>query len=162
MADDRESPTPAEQVARLYEQAESQAAKSSERLVGSHGFASVLGQLAENAAALTKLGNDGMDLVVRNLRVAGRRDVIRLARQLARTEDKLERVLQELEEVRDQLRDRDGQAPGAGSARASGRARSGDGAGNGAPAGRSPAKASGPSRGAGKGGGGQGGQPPES
>ena len=44
-----------------------------------------------------------MDLVLRNLRLAGRRDVVRLARQLARTEDKLERVLQEVETLRDQL-----------------------------------------------------------
>lgn len=153
MADDRGSSTPAEQVARLYEQAESQAAKASERLVGSHGFVSLLGQLAENAAALTKLSNDAMDLVIRNLRVAGRRDVIRLARQLGRTEDKLERVLQELEEVRDQLRDRDEQAAGASSARASGRARSGDATGNGAPVGSSPAKRSGQPRRASRGGG---------
>ena len=135
MADDRGSSTPAEQVARLYEQAESQAAEAGERLVGSHGFASLLGQLAENAAALTKLSNDAMDLVVRNLRLAGRRDVVRLARQLARTEDKLERVLQELEEVRDQLRVRDEQASGDGSNGASGRVRSGDATGHGAPAG---------------------------
>jgi hypothetical protein len=162
MADDRGSPTPAEQVAQLYEQAESQAAKASESFVGSHGFASLLGQLAENAAALTKLSNDAMDLVIRNLRVAGRRDVIRLARQLARTEDKLERVLQELEEVRDQLRDRDEQAPGEGSARASGQAQSGDAAGNGAPGGGSPAEPSGQSGRAGRGGGGQSGQSPGS
>jgi hypothetical protein len=162
MADDRAPSTPAEQVARLYEQAESQAAKSSERLVGSHGFASVLGQLAENTAALTKLGNDAMDLVIRNLRVAGRRDVIRLARQLARTEDKLERVLQELEEVHDELRDREGHAPAASSVRVSGRARSAEATGNGAPAGRSPAKRSGQSRRAGRGGGGQSGEPPGS
>ncbi len=103
MAAERDSPTPAEQVARLYEQAETEAAKAGERLVGSGGFASLLGQMAENAAALTKLTNDGMDLVLRNLRVAGRRDIVRLSRQLGRTEDKLERVLQELEEVRDQL-----------------------------------------------------------
>ncbi len=148
MADDRGSPTPSEQVGRLYEQAESNAAKASERLVGSGGFASLLGQLAENAAALTKLSNDAMDLVIRNLRVAGRRDVMRLARQLARTEDKLERVLQELEEVRDQLRDRDEQARGA--------------SGNGAPGGSSPAKRSGQSRRAGRGGGGQSGEPPGS
>ena len=103
MAEDRSSPNPAEQVARLYEQAETQAAQASERLVGSQGFASLLGQMAENAAALTKLGSDAMDLVIRNLRLAGRRDVVRLARQLGRTEDKLERVLQELEELRDQV-----------------------------------------------------------
>jgi hypothetical protein len=129
MADERQAPTPAEQVAGLYEQAESRAAKAGERLVGSQGFASVLGQMAENVAALTKLGNDGMDLVLRNLRVAGRRDVVRLARQLARTEDKLERVLQELEELRDELRRRDESPASRGSAKsASARQQAGNGA----------------------------------
>ena len=103
MAAERDPEGPAEQVARLYEQAETQAAKAGERLVGSGGFAWLLGQMAENAAALTKLGNDWMDLVLRNLRLASRRDLVRLSRQLGRTEDKLERVLQELEEVQDQL-----------------------------------------------------------
>jgi hypothetical protein len=103
MAPERDPESPAEQVARLYEQAETQAATAGERLVGSGGFASLLGQLAENTAALTKLGNDWMDLVLRNLRLASRRDVVRLSRQLGRTEDKLERVLQELEQVREQL-----------------------------------------------------------
>ena len=120
MAEDRQAPNPSEQVARLYEQAETQAARASERLVGSQGFASLLGQLAENTAALAKLGNDAMDLMIRNLRIAGRRDVVRLARQLGRTEDKLERVLQELEELRDQVREREAppasRGPGAGSA----------------------------------------------
>jgi hypothetical protein len=100
---ERDSPSPAEQIARLYEQAETEAAKASERLVGSGGFASLLGQFAENVAALTKLTNDAMDLVLRNLRVASRRDIVRLSRQLGRTEDKLERVLQEVEAVRDGL-----------------------------------------------------------
>lgn len=103
MAAERDAPSPAEQAARLYEQAESEAARATERFVGSGGFAAVLGQLAENAAALTKLSNDAFDLALRNLRLAGRRDVIRLSRQLARTEDKLERVLQEVEAVRDRL-----------------------------------------------------------
>jgi hypothetical protein len=97
------APSPAEQVARLYEEAERQAAEAGERLVGSGGFASLLGMAAENAAALAKLGNDAMDLALRNLRIASRRDVIRLGRQLARAEDKLERILQELEAVSDQL-----------------------------------------------------------
>jgi TolA-binding protein len=107
MAAEREGSSPGEQVARLYEQAEAQAAKAGESLVGSRGFASMLGQLAENAAVLAKLGNDAMDLALHNMRIAGRRDIVRLARQLARTEDKLERVLQELEELRDQLEQRD-------------------------------------------------------
>jgi hypothetical protein len=92
-----------DQVARLYEQTEAAAAQATERLVGSHGFARMLGQLAENTAAITKVGNDVMDLVLRNLRIAGRRDVVRLARQLGRTEDKLERVLQEIESMHDLL-----------------------------------------------------------
>jgi hypothetical protein len=103
MAAERDAERPAEQAARLYEQAESDAARAAERLVGSSGVASLLGQFAENAAALTRLSNDALDLVLRNLRLAGRRDVIRLSRQLARTEDKLERVLQEIEAVRDRL-----------------------------------------------------------
>ena len=41
-----------------------------------------------------------MDLIVRNLRLAGRADIDRLGRQLARTEDKLELLLQEIEELR--------------------------------------------------------------
>jgi hypothetical protein len=130
MAEDRSSPSPSEQVARLYEQAETQAAQASERLVGSQGFASVLGQLAENAAALTKLGNDTLDLMIRNLRLAGRRDVVRLARQLGRTEDKLERVLQELEELRDQVSDQPAQGRPAASG-ASSRKRSSNGSGTG-------------------------------
>jgi uncharacterized membrane protein YgcG len=101
MASNGTSPT--DQVMALYEQMETQAAQAGETLVGSRGFAGLLGQLAENTAALTKLGNDAMDLVLRNFRVAGRRDVVRLSRQLARTEDKLERVLQEVEDLRDEL-----------------------------------------------------------
>jgi hypothetical protein len=103
MADAR-TPKPKEQASRLYEQAEVHASRASGQLVGSRGFAAVLGQLTGNAAAVTKLSSDAMDLVLRNLRVAGRRDVARLARQLVRTEDKLERVLQEVEELRDELR----------------------------------------------------------
>jgi hypothetical protein len=141
MAADRDSPSlseqlarASEQVARLYEEAEGQAAQAGEHLVGTQGFASLLGQLAENAAALTKLGNDAMDLVLRNLRLVGRRDVARLARQLGRTEDKLERVLQELEDLRDQLDERDEQAPPSRPA-ASARSRSHNGAGAGSPLG---------------------------
>jgi hypothetical protein len=90
----------ADKVARLYEDAEEQAAKAAERLVGSQGFGALLGQVAENTAALSKLASDTIDLTLRNLRLAGRRDIVRLSRQLARTEDKLERVLQEVEALR--------------------------------------------------------------
>jgi uncharacterized coiled-coil protein SlyX len=101
MADDQL--TAAEQIARLYEQAEAAAADASERLVGSGGFAALLGQLAENVAVISKASGDALDAAVHNLRVAGRQDVIRLERQLARTEDKLERVLQEIEVLQERL-----------------------------------------------------------
>lgn len=92
-----------EQVTRAYDEAEAQAAQAAEHLVGTRGFSGLLGQFAENTAALTRLGTETMDLVLRNLRVAGRRDIVRLSRQLARTEDKLERVLQEVEALRAEL-----------------------------------------------------------
>ena len=65
-------------------------------------FGVLLARSAENVAAIARIGSDAADLVLRNLRLAGRADVTRLARQLHRTEDKLERVLQELEELRDE------------------------------------------------------------
>src|SRR6202035_1204685 len=57
----------------------------------------------ENVAALARIGSDTADLVLRNLRLAGRADFTRLARQLHRTEDKLERLLQEVEDLREDL-----------------------------------------------------------
>jgi len=54
---------------------------------------------------------DAVDLLWRNLRLAGRADIVRLSKQLHRTEDKLERVLQEVESLRDEVaRDREGAA----------------------------------------------------
>jgi uncharacterized membrane protein YciS (DUF1049 family) len=99
--------SPDEQVRALYEQAESQTAKAFEELVAKPSFGRLLALSAENVAALTRIGYDMADLVLRNLRLAGRADITRLARQLHRTEDKLERVLQEVEQLRDELaRDR--------------------------------------------------------
>ena len=100
-----ERPTPQDEVRRLYEEAESRTAKAMEQLVASEGFGELLARAAENVVALTKLGTDAADLVHRNLRVAGRADVTRLARQLNRTEDKLELVLQELERLQARLDD---------------------------------------------------------
>lgn len=100
---DAGTPPPAAQVRALYEAAESQTAEAFEDLVSRPSFGVLLARSAENVAAIAKIGADLSDLVLRNLRLAGRADVTRLARQLHRTEDKLERVLQELEELRDEL-----------------------------------------------------------
>jgi HPt (histidine-containing phosphotransfer) domain-containing protein len=87
----------------LCERAESSTAKALEEMVAKPSFGRLLTAGAENVVALTRIGSDIADLALRNLRVAGRADITRLARQLYRTEDKLERVLQELEELRDEL-----------------------------------------------------------
>jgi hypothetical protein len=95
--------SPEQQVRALYENAESSAAKAFEEAVSKPSFGALLAHSAENVAALSRIGSDVADLVLRNLRLAGRADITRLARQLHRTEDKLERVLQEVEHLRDEL-----------------------------------------------------------
>ncbi|MEU6096162.1 hypothetical protein [Streptomyces sp. NPDC047079] len=89
-----------------YEAMEQQAAEATEQLVSGSAFAELLGLTAGNFAALTRIGGETCDLILRNMRLAGRADVTRLGRQLARSEDKLEQVLQEVEDLRDQLADR--------------------------------------------------------
>lgn len=71
-------------------------------------FGELLAKVTENVMSLTKIGNEVMDLTVRNLRVAGRQDIVKLGRQLARTEDKLELVLQEVERLGDEVRAQNG------------------------------------------------------
>jgi len=59
---DASAPRAEAQVRAPYEQAETQADGASRELVVSRGFGGLLGQLAENAAAVTKLSSDAMDL----------------------------------------------------------------------------------------------------
>jgi hypothetical protein len=101
MAEER--PTPEQEARRLYEDAEARVAKAAERAVSRDSFGEVLAMATENVVALTRMGFDAMDLVWSNLRLAGRRDITRLGRQLGRTEDKLEQVLQEVERLREQV-----------------------------------------------------------
>jgi hypothetical protein len=97
------APTPDQEVRRLYEEAETRVAKAAERVVSRDSFGELLAMVTENVVAVTRIGNEAMDLVLRNLRVASRQDINRLTRALGRTEDKLEQVLQEVEELRDEL-----------------------------------------------------------
>ena len=101
MAEQR--PTPEEEARRLYDEAEARVAKAAERAVSRESFGEVLAMATENVVALTRIGFDAMDLVWSNLRIAGRRDITRLAKQIGRTEDKLEQVLQEVEALREQV-----------------------------------------------------------
>ena len=106
-----ETQTPVQQARQLAEEAESRTAKAMEEVVSRDSFGEVLALVAGNAIALMRLGSDAADLVVRNLRLAGRRDVVSLHRQLARTEDKLELVLQEVESLQAELQSRPAPTP---------------------------------------------------
>jgi len=104
MAEERERhPSPTDQVKRLYEDSEKNTARAFEELVARDSFGELLARMTENVVGVIKIGNDAFDLVLRNLRLAGRQDITRLGRQLARTEDKLELVLQEVERLQDLL-----------------------------------------------------------
>ena len=105
------APTPDQEVRRLYEEAESRVAKAAERVVSRDSFGELLAMMTENVVALTRIGNEAMDLVLRNLRIASRQDINRLTRSLGRAEDKLEQVLQEVEELRDELGGGSGNGP---------------------------------------------------
>ena len=97
VAEDR--PSPADEVQRLYNEAETQMARAMEDLVSRDSFGALLARMTENVMGVAQIANGAIDLVVRNLRLAGRPDVTRLARQIGRTEDKLEMVLQEVERL---------------------------------------------------------------
>jgi hypothetical protein len=103
MAEERR--TPADEVRRLYDEAETRTARAMEDLVSRDSFGELLARMTENVVGVYKISSDVLDLVLRNLRLAARQDVTRLARQLARTEDKLEMLLQEIERLEDRLGD---------------------------------------------------------
>ncbi len=129
---DSANPSPGDLLRTLSEESESRTARAFEELVDKPSFGVLMARSAENLVAITRIGSDVADLVLRNLRLAGRADVTRLARQLHRTEDKLERVLQEVESLRDGLVLEKGPGPaphdpapaaGTGAASGNGRAR---------------------------------------
>jgi uncharacterized membrane protein YgcG len=123
MAEEERRPSPAEQIKNLYEESETRTAEAFEALVKRDSFGEVLARMTENVVGVTKIATDTFDLVLRNLRLAGRQDITRLARQLARAEDKLELVLQEVEALREQVESQP--ARRSRSSSSNGRARSG-------------------------------------
>src|SRR4051794_41493018 len=99
-----DQPSQDEPVQQALDGAEQRAAGAIEKVVHSNAFGELLARSTENVMGLTRIGFDTFDLMIRNLRLAGRKDVARLGTQLGRTEDKLERVLQEVESLRDELK----------------------------------------------------------
>ena len=89
----------ARQLRRALADTESRMAAAAEQLVGGRGFAALLAQSAENAVALTTINEQMWDLLLRNMRLAGRGDIHRLGRRLNEIDDKLEVILQEIERL---------------------------------------------------------------
>jgi hypothetical protein len=85
----------------LVEEFEGQLTQGMERFVGGEAFAELLVGMTENTVAVWRMSADVWDSVWRGLRLPGRSDIDRLARQLARTEDKLELLLQAVERLQD-------------------------------------------------------------
>ena len=97
------APDSSEEAARSVRASEAALGALSEQAVQRDAFGELLSRTTENVMALTKIAFDIGDVIVRNLRLAGRADINRLGRQLARTEDKLEHVLQEVEALRAEI-----------------------------------------------------------
>lgn len=98
-----EQQNPSQQMRTAYEKSEKEFSRAAEELVSSQGFAESLAMLTSNAVALSRVVNTGLDQMVRATRFAGQRDIVRLGRQLNRTEDKLEQVLQIVEQLEEEL-----------------------------------------------------------
>ena len=73
-------------------------------MVNTKAFGDILSQLTGNLVAVSRISGETLDLVIRNARLAGRKDVAELGRQLGRTEDKLEAVLALVEDLQSDLR----------------------------------------------------------
>src|SRR3954464_605750 len=122
-----DQPSQEERVQQALDDAEKRYAGAMEKVVHSNAFGELLARSTENVMGLTRIGFDTFDLMLRNLRLAGRKDVARLGAQLGRTEDKLERVLQGIEQRREELkreRSRSGSAASSRSRSSSSRSKS--------------------------------------
>lgn len=102
MADEADA-TGTQQFRRQLDDFLSTAAPGLEEVTTSKAFGSMLAQAVGNMVALHRIGNDVLDLAIRNVRLAGRADVTTLHKQLARTENKLEHVLEVVERLEDEL-----------------------------------------------------------
>lgn len=97
------APWSEEELRRVHEEGESRTAKAMERLVATAGFSEALSLLTDNVVTVQRVFADAGDLVLRNLRLAGRSDLARLARRLNETEDTLEELLRRVERLRDDV-----------------------------------------------------------
>ena len=92
-----------QKLRQAYDKSEKRVSRTSDELVATQGFTEALAMLPINAVAMSRVMSTGLDQVVKTTRLAGQRDINRLARQLNRTEDKLEQVLQVVEQLEEEL-----------------------------------------------------------
>lgn len=104
-----ERPTTADRFRKGIDELLAANAAGLEEVVNTKAFGDILAQLTGNLVALTRIGGETLDLVIRNARLAGRRDVAELGRQLARNEDKLEQVLALVEKLEEDLKEARGE-----------------------------------------------------
>jgi hypothetical protein len=107
---------PLAQAYAAYEQLEGRLSTALDKVVATNAFADLLATSATNVMAVTRLANGTVDRAVRTTRLAARTDVTDLARQLARTEEKLERLLQLVEALGDRLDQQEAASSATGSA----------------------------------------------
>jgi hypothetical protein len=105
-----ERPTTAERFRKGIDELLAANAAGLEEVVNTKAFGDILAQLTGNLVAITRIGGETLDLVIRNARLAGRSDVAELGRQLARNEDKLEQVLALVEKLEEDLKEARGEA----------------------------------------------------
>lgn len=98
-----ERPTTAERFRKGIDEFLGANAAGLEEVVNTKAFGDILAQITGNLVAITRIGGETLDLVIRNARLAGRKDVAELGRQLARNEDKLEQVLALVEKLEGEL-----------------------------------------------------------
>jgi hypothetical protein len=98
-----EQPSAAERFRKGIDEIIESSAAGLEEVVNTKAFGDALAQITGNLVAITRIGGETLDLVIRNAHLAGRRDITELGRQLARNEDKLEQVLVLVEKLEEEL-----------------------------------------------------------
>ena len=90
---------PLDSLRKMAEAFEGRTDTAMEQLVSGEGFSELLVRVTENVLALASINAAIWEQMLRNLRLAGLRDIDRLARQMTRNEDKLELLWQAVERL---------------------------------------------------------------
>ena len=90
---------PLDSLRKMGEAIEGRTDTAMEQLISGEGFSELLVRVTENLLALANINAAIWEQMLRNLRLAGLRDIDRLARQMMRNEDKLELLWQAIERL---------------------------------------------------------------